>query len=79
MRTQRNLHMIMLNHSITRYILNTFIPLLLSVSATKIMAQQVRRNDFILSGKIATTEITSLEINLFNTEAKLIKTEFPLT
>ncbi|WP_346086981.1 outer membrane beta-barrel family protein [Sphingobacterium ginsenosidimutans] len=77
MRIQRNLHMIMLNHSKASCILIIFITLLLSVSATKIMAQQVQRNDFILSGKIATTEIASLEINLFNAEAKLIRTEFP--
>lgn len=77
MRTQRNLYMIMLNYSKARLILITFITLSLSVSTIKIMAQQVQRNDFILSGKIAATEITSLQINLFNAEAKLIKTEFP--
>jgi len=77
MRTQLTPYIIMLTHLIARSILIIFIILLLSVSTTKIMAQQAQKNDFTLSGKITTSEITALEINLFNMESKLIKTEFP--
>lgn len=77
MRTQRNPCTIMLSHSIKRSILVVFKSLSLCLLATRLLAQQAQKNEFILSGKIANTEISTLEIHLFNADSQLIKTEFP--
>ncbi|WP_286856609.1 MULTISPECIES: outer membrane beta-barrel family protein [Sphingobacterium] len=77
MRTQRNPCTIMLSHSIKRSILVVFKSLSLCLLATRLLAQQAQKNEFTLSGKIANTEISTLEIHLFNADSQLIKTEFP--